>query len=218
MWTQSVAKQPEWTRSFPFRSLWFEWLRPKGFLFLHAGAVGLPDGRGILLTGRGGSGKSTSTLACLTSALLYAGDDFVAVHPATNRVYSLYNVAKLEEHQFVRFPGLKPLVYNPATMQTEKGQIFVADHFPEKLITTLQVSAILLPRFTGQLNTLVRAASSADGWRALVPSTIGLLHTTGDYAHAVADFARPLPTYWLETGTDLKQIPTQISKVLQATP
>ncbi len=216
VWTRNVTEQPEWTRSFPFRSLWFDWLRPQGFLFIHAGAVGLPDGRGVLLTGRGGSGKSTSTLACLDSSLLYAGDDFLAVHPATQRVYSLYNVAKLEAGQFARFPQLQPLVYNKATMLTEKGQVFMADHFPEKIINTLHIEAMLLPRFTGQPDTTLRVATTADGWRALVPSTVGLLHSTGDYAHAVADFARPLPTFWLETGTDLAQIPARIINLLQA--
>lgn len=214
VWMQDFTLQPEWMSSFPFRTLWFEWLKAYGYLFVHAGAVGLQNGKGVLLTGRGGAGKSTSTLACLESRLLYAGDDFVAVHSTTRRVYSLYNVAKLEQHQFARFPHLEQIVYNPQTMHKEKGQIFLADHFPEKLAITFQIEAVLLPRFTGQPHTHIRPATTAESWRALVPSTVELLHLNQEYTQALGGFLRQFPSYWLETGTDLKQISFHINHIL----
>ena len=48
---------------------------------------------GVLIAGKSGSGKSTSTLACLTSGLLYAGDDYVLVDiaGAAVRAQSLFD-------------------------------------------------------------------------------------------------------------------------------
>ncbi len=93
MWVRDVARLPEWERSFPFRNVLYQWFKNSSFLFIHAGAVGNPQG-GVLLTGKGGTGKSTTTLACLDSDLRYAGDDFVMIDTETLEVHSLYNVAK----------------------------------------------------------------------------------------------------------------------------
>jgi hypothetical protein len=77
-WLKDASALPYWEKSFPLR-LMLNWIFKRQPLQpVHAGAVGLPGG-GVLITGPGGSGKTTTTLACLDSDLLYAGDDYVLV-------------------------------------------------------------------------------------------------------------------------------------------
>lgn len=213
MWINDVNALPEWERSFPLRSLLYEWLRESTDLFLHAGAVGT-DAGGVLLTGRGGSGKSTSTLACLSSDLKYLGDDFVMVNTDSLDAYSLYNVAKLEWDQLFRFPTLEPLVYNTSVRPHEKAQLFIWDHYPDKLSQSIPLKAILMPRFTGLTDTTVEPATEAEVLRALAPSTLALLRASPVYLTKIRLLIQQLPCYWLLTGTALGQIPQTIQKLL----
>src|SRR5579872_1404381 len=81
-------------------------MRSRGGQLVHAAAVGRPDG-GVLLVGRGGSGKSTTALTCLGTGLLYAADDYCMLSTdASPYVHSLYNSAKLYAVDLSRFPRL----------------------------------------------------------------------------------------------------------------
>src|SRR5579871_1987515 len=77
-WKREPSALPYWETCSPFRPLLHCWLRERGLQFAHAAAVGCADG-GVLLVGQGGSGKSSSALACLDSPLRYLSDDYCAV-------------------------------------------------------------------------------------------------------------------------------------------
>ena len=97
-WVADAFTQPYWDQASPIRQILFWWLDSRDCIQVHGGAVGLESG-GVLLVGKGGSGKSTVALSSLASELLYAGDDYVAVKPSPSPwVYSLYNSGKLEPH------------------------------------------------------------------------------------------------------------------------
>ncbi len=114
-WTADAATLPYWEAAAPTRLLLHWWLSGGPLQLAHGGAVGLPDG-GVLLAGPGGSGKSTSVLACLDSDLLYAGDDYVAARaePAPY-VYCLYSTGKVDTRSLDLLPGLGrvPIVLEP---------------------------------------------------------------------------------------------------------
>ncbi len=213
-WAKDVASFPEYERSFPLRQVLFFWHKKTNFVLVHGGAVGFKSG-GVLLAGLGGSGKSTSTMACLNSALKYAGDDFVLANTEQPFIHSLYNVAKLEASNFHRFPNLEPHIYNKHEMPKEKGQLFLNQFMPEKVINGFPLKAILLPKFTGNVKTKTRKASAIDAMLALAPSSTLLLRTSTEQVKLIAKLVRSVPAFWLETGTDLSDIPLQIEKILK---
>ncbi|MBX7181079.1 MAG: hypothetical protein K1X82_03115 [Bacteroidia bacterium] len=213
-WSKSVTKLPEWERSFPFRKILYHFTKNTSCVMLHAGAVGTETG-GILLAGAGGSGKSSSTLACIGSGLKYAGDDFILLDVETRLVYSLYNVAKLDENGLRNFPFLESYLFNKEKMPEQKGQVFLWQHFPDELVLNFPLIKIVLPKFSGNLNTLVQKANSADSLRALAPSTMALLKAEPFYFAKLAEMVRLWPCYHLQTGTDLTQIPNQLKILLQ---
>ena len=74
----------------------FHWLMELyGRQLIHAAAVGTDIG-GALIVGKGGVGKSTTSLASLAAGLRFVGDDYVIVgfdpHPTA---WSLYCTAKV---------------------------------------------------------------------------------------------------------------------------
>ncbi len=214
-WVHDARQIPYYECSFPLRTILHWWMSKHARQLVHAGAVGTPLG-GVLLVGKGGSGKSTTALACLDSELDYLGDDYVllSVEPSPF-VYSLYNSAKLDADHIQRLPYLASAISNQKSLDTEKALIFLHDHYPEKVKTGFAVRAILLPRVSGLSESRVKKASSAAGLRALAPSTIFQLPGAGYEAfRTMARLVNQVPSYILELGQDISQIPCVISQLL----
>lgn len=217
-WVEDAAAIPYWERSFPFRVI-FHWaFRGHPLQPLHAGAVGLPEG-GVLITGKSGSGKTTTTLACIDSPLRYAGDDYVlvAIEPSPY-VHSLYNSAKLEAHSLRLLPNLAPYVTNPDRQGDDKALIFLHASRPEKLIAGFPIRAVLVPRVSGQRDTRLRPLTGAAAALALAPSTI--MHLQGDGPQAfrkIMALSQRVPAYELILGTEMTQIPEVIAAAIAGT-
>ena len=69
---------PDWDFSFPMRDFLHWGLQSIGWRLVHSGTLGV-NGRGALIIGAGGSGKSGTTLAGLTRGLQTVGDDYIAL-------------------------------------------------------------------------------------------------------------------------------------------
>lgn len=206
---------PYWEYGSPLRSILHWWLLGKGLQLVHAAAVGNSNG-GVLIGGKGGSGKSTTALTCLESDLFYVGDDYTLLGLESGPVvHSLYNSAKLNSDHVQRFPALLPKIANPDRLADEKALLFVNEHFPAKVATRLPVRAVLLPRVTGIPETRWKQVSVAMTLAALAPSTIFQLPRAGNEAFQfLAAFVRQLPCFSLEVGTDLSNIPPVIEQLL----
>ncbi len=207
---------PAYERAAPLRPLLARFLETRHIQYVHAAGVGLRDG-GVLLAGKGGAGKSTSSLACLDSDLFFAGDDYCAARfDGIPNAYSLYNSAKGHASTIQRLRFLEPLITNPETMARDKAIFFLREHFPEKLIREFPLRAILIPRVTGKPDTQVRVASPQAALLALAPSTVSQLPNAGAqvFQHLTA-LVRQVPSFYLDAGTDLPQIPQTILGVLR---
>jgi hypothetical protein len=214
-WAPTFRLIPYWESSFPLRTILHWWLQPTPFQPIHSGAVGTAAG-GVLIAGISGSGKSTATLACLDSDLLYAGDDYVIVNTDAPWVHSAYGTAKLEGANVARFEWLRPLMANPGQLETEKAMFFVARHFPEKITSGFPLRAIVLPRVTGQRDTAIRRATSHAALLAIAPTTVmHLAGAEGATFEKITQLVRRVPSYILEAGTDLRQIPAAIRGLLK---
>ena len=67
-WFADIDGVTRWDRAAPLRTALHFALAAPGRQLVHAACVGV-DGRGVLLAGPGGSGKSTTTLACLRAGM-----------------------------------------------------------------------------------------------------------------------------------------------------
>ena len=220
-WVADAAEQPYWDQASPIRQILFWWLASRGYLQVHGAAVGTPAG-GVLLVGRGGSGKSTVALSSLGSELLYAGDDYVAVtiDPAP-RVQSLYNSGKLHpEHIHGLLPHLLPLLSNAERLEDEKAVMYVQQHYPAQTTSGFPLRAVLVPKVRAtERGSRIVATSRATAFAALAPSTIFQLHTAGPDALAtMSKLVEKVPCFGLETGSDISAIPATIADFLAQLP
>jgi hypothetical protein len=112
-WVKTPKSFPYWVCSSPFRSMIQWWMEKNNAQLLHAASVGTKDGA-VLITGKGGVGKSTTAISSLNAGLNYLGDDYVIVKKDPEpKVYSLYSTAKLNPGDLDKFPALRTMKRPP---------------------------------------------------------------------------------------------------------
>jgi hypothetical protein len=218
-WVADVSAQPDWNLASPVRQILFWWLSRHGCLQLHGAAVGKTPG-GVLIVGKGGSGKSTVALACLGTDLLYAADDYVGVTlEPSPRIHSLYSSGKLDARELqTRLPRLLPLVANPDRLDREKAIVYVDEHFPDQTTLGFPLRAVLVPAIcAGRRESRISETSRLSAFTALAPSTIFQLHTAGREAlSAMSRLVETVPCFGLELGSDVRGIPHVIRGLLSS--
>lgn len=215
-WIEDAAQIPWWEKGAPLRYIFHWWMAHQKIQLIHGAVIGTAKG-GVLLGGQGGSGKSTTALACLRSGLLYAGDDYCLLStdpPVT--AYSLYNTAKLKgPGDLERFPELSSQVVNPHRLKDEKVIIFLQEKYSRQIVKSLPIRAVFVPRITHQGQTRLIKTTAQEALKFILPSTVRQLRGSGlgDF-HSLRQITKENPCYILEAGTDLAQIPETIADFL----
>lgn len=217
-WVEAAGEIRYWDVSAPFKALLHRWARHRGKQLLHAGAVGTDEGA-ALIVGKGGSGKSTTSLVCLDAGMKYLGDDYVIVSlDPEPRVYSTSCAAKLEVPQIGRHPHLMPTIWNGDRLGEEREEKAVAfvDHAPGAVVGSLPLKMVIVPRISGNPRTTVSQLSTAAAFLALAPSTIIQMPGARDQElAAMGDLVRQVAVAGLELGTDLSTIAPAIKELLR---
>jgi hypothetical protein len=182
------------------------------YLF-HGAAVG-ESGRGILILGAGGAGKTTTALACLEAGMTYAGDDRCLLSMSgAPYVHSLYGTAKLSDVS--QFPALSAIVDVAGSRPNEKAMYRLHRLSDSTLDRGFRLQAIVLARIEGIQETRFRPASHAAGFLALAAS--GALYPPEMRKQALRCFdsaARRLPVYELTLGANIRSSPDAIKRLL----
>jgi hypothetical protein len=139
---RSASELPWWVSGSPLQQIFHPWLRERGMQLTHSASVGNARGA-LLLAGKGGSGKSTTTLSCLSGGLLSCGEDYCVVEPGLPRVYSVYQSAKLAPPTRARFPACEPWIVNPESADQEKALVYYRDLFPGQIVPSSPLLGIV---------------------------------------------------------------------------
>lgn len=202
-WTRSALSLPAYECAAPLRTILAWSVQRFGLQLAHAGCVA--NGcRGVLLVGRGGSGKSTSALSCLGTGLRYLGDDYCALGMTAGALaaHALYRTGKLEpSHLRAHLPGLAP-----AALQSDdplaKALLYLDAEATGDTSLPAQIEAIVLPIVGSGSDGSLSPCSPASALTALGPSSVfqlpGLSAST---FHFLAEATRSLPCYTLSGGS-----------------
>ncbi len=215
-WVRSDEHVPYWTKASPLRTLLHWWTKANGAHLLHAAAVGDENGA-MLITGKGGVGKSTTALACLTSGMQYVADDYLVVRlDPEPRVYSLYSTAKLDRPQLDRFPRLARLVRNRETSD-DKVVVHLYPDLARQISLSLPLKAIAMPSFSGAADTTFGPAPPLGLQRAASFTTMSQLPHAGHATHLfIQRMVDAVPGFSIRLGTDLERLPRAIGEFLES--
>ena len=211
----SVASIAYVDRAHPLLQLLIYWLGKRERFLVHSAAVGTEQGA-VLLLGKGGAGKSTTALSCLSEGMNYLADDFCLVSCLPDpMVHSLYGGGKLAIEGLRSFSALAAAAETSHRPKNEKTLLFFTGQPCLRLCGQLPLRALLLVQVCARPLSSLRPASQAEAFRLLVGSSA--LHPPRARSLALACFSklvRALPVYTLELGKDLQSVPATVRDLL----
>jgi len=203
----------------PLQYLICYWLCDSGDQLLHSGMIARGD-VGLLIAGRSGSGKSTTSLLCLEAGLEYVGDDLLAMAQGPDGDFvasGVYGTNHLSPGDLRRWPGLAPHALVEGRVRGEKSVLMLDDAFPGLLRATCPIRGILLPRITAAPATALRPATGGEALRAIAPSSIALIEgLIPQGLERIAALVGAVPAYWLELGRDFHSTPGEVCRLMES--
>ncbi|MBU2194055.1 MAG: serine kinase [Alphaproteobacteria bacterium] len=211
----SGLAMPPWEKASPLR-LFLHWAYAQaGMRLTHAATLGF-DGRGALIVGASGSGKSGTTLAGVMNGLASVGDDYVAVAQGNQvTAYPVFRQFK-QDPSGLRRAGVR-LEAIPDSRLNWHGKIEFdpAGLAPGCIADQLEIRAILLPHVARLERTRIEPVGAREAALALVPSAVFQL--PGDAEEGFRFFgsiAKRLPAYRLHLSEDPREIADTIASLL----
>jgi len=204
-------------RGKPLQLLLSAWHQDRDVMVLHAAMVAR-EGRGVLLPGKGGIGKSTSALACLSGGFSFLGDDYIGLETRGGLAFlghSLYGSTWLEPSHATRFPELVDWGIRGTHPDEVKLLVLLSEIYPARLMRVASIRAIALPRIRHGEHSCLRPATKTEALLQLAPSS--LLMVLGPGARGLERLAQlvdRVPCHWLELGRDLGEIPERVAELL----
>jgi hypothetical protein len=208
---------PPWVASFPLRNFLHWAYQAQGRRIVHAGTLGT-RGKGVMLIGAGGSGKSGTTLSGILGGLDSVGDDYIAMDLANDRVRA-EPVIKLVKQDA---NGLRRLNLDPVALGLGEVNWQGKYEFDFEVLgrgrrpPSLDLEAILMPRVAGAERSRFTPASPRVAMIALAPSNWQQL--PGGWREGMtftATIARRLPAYYLDLSTNGTEIAETIGRFIE---
>jgi hypothetical protein len=206
---------PPWESGSPLR-LFLHWAYATADMRLtHAATLGA-NGRGVLIAGSSGSGKSATTLAGLLNGLDSVGDDYVLVEKGSSVVaHSVFAMLK-QDREGLRRAGVATAEIDAAEVNWHGKVEFDAAKFAMKaLAERMEIFALLIPEIARARRTEFERVTTREAALALAPSAVFQL--PGDSTEGfrfLADIVRRLPAFRMTLSEDPAEIAEAIGLFL----
>ena len=194
------------------------WHNDRDVPVIHAGLVSR-GGRGVLLAGPRGMGKSVTSVACLVAGLSYLSDDLVGLRSVGDGSFtghSIYCSTFLESHDLKRFPSLEPHVVDGHHPGEDKPLVLLAGACPSRLARAATIEAVALVRTEASRHSRIRPASRGEALLAVAPSSllIGQASSGINGFNKLVRLVDGVPCCWLELGHDLSEVTCRVDELL----
>jgi hypothetical protein len=213
LWLTGSRDYCDWEPAAPLRTFLHWSYRFQKMRLAHAGTLG-KNGTGILLAGRGGSGKSGTVVGGIAHGLQSVGDDYVLLDVSSSGIsaHPLFNTLK-QDHSGLQRLGLETrIAQNRSTNWQDKFEFTSEEISNQALADQLSIRAIVIPKIVDVRNSSIRPTSQQRAMLALAPT--GLFQLPCERESGVkffTDLIRRLPCFELTLSHD----PAGVSRTLE---
>lgn len=204
-------------RSKPLPLLLSIWYNDHDVHIIHAGLIA-QNGEGVLVGGPSGTGKSTTSLACLMNGFDYLGDDHIGLSVGAKGLftgYSLYNGARLSAHLLAQFAPLKSFAMPSDSPKDDKFLVLLSQVLPSQIERAATIRAIVLPRISHAEKSHLKRATKREVMLRLAPTSFFTPFNSGARGfERLGQLVDRVPLYWLEMTECLDEIPPLVHQIL----
>ena len=170
----------------------------------------------MLIAGPSGSGKSSTTLACVEHGLAFASDDYVIVDGGEPpRMHLAYATAKVVRGSLARFPAYAAHFRN-LDAADEKPMLFMHEYAPAAIRASSRPVALVLPHVAHRARTAFVPIAGATMLRALAPSSLILFPLAGKRAFSrMAALCKALPCLRADLAEDPRDVAAAFAALLE---
>jgi hypothetical protein len=215
----SRANLPKWDGAAPLRYHLHWLLEERGLRIAHAATLG-QDGRGIVIFGRAGAGKSGTTLAGLEAGLTTVGDDLVCLNAAEPRfARALFKVFKQDRAGLTRTRSLSDRTSHLVTNWHGKVEFDPDEYFPNAFVDELAIGAAVVPSIANADEPTIVPVTAAEIMRALISSNVRQYPGEPETGMAFfARFLRRLPCYRIILSKDTAKNGEALARLIRQLP
>jgi hypothetical protein len=213
---------PDWEYFYPLRKIINQFTIGTSYVLLHAGALARADAdNGMLLTGRGQSGKSTICALSACAQINFAGDDFLLVDTATGNGYCLYSSLKVRAHLKDEFHDHAIFKEYPVEAGSDKSAYYVPKERGHFLKKQFKINAVIKPVYRPELpKPIFEPLSRSQMMRHLALSTMSIMRggTNSDQEcfRKMGDLIRTVPCLTFNYNSNAEQVKNAVADYLDA--
>lgn len=195
-----------------------ELLRHQGLYTIHAAALE-KHGRGILISGNSGRGKTTSSISLLRSGYHYLSDDHPLIQDAGTDVEVLPFPTKINVTQatiafFPELVGVPDHVPHPGS---RKWSFHAEDLYPTSIGERCRPAMVLFPHVVDAPHSHLELLSKRRALELLLPQALLVFDpdVAGREFQVLAKLARQVDCYRLHFGRDIFDLPNLLTPLLE---
>ena len=195
--------------------LFSRWASESDCMLLHAAAVGW-RGKGVLVVGRSGSGKSTFSVSCLTAGLDFVSDDYTLISASGPLLaMPLYTSVAVNPDMYAKMPWLGDPSVEPSAAWCNGKYQFRLER--QHLCPALEIHGIIMPRISGEDAPSIRSVPAGSAMTQMLHSSLKQLDRNRDTELMRTFAARMggLPVYEMSMSTDLTKNPAFLRSFIE---
>ena len=215
----NLSDLPPWDSGAPFRILVNLAAASRGWRLVHAATLSL-RGKGILIVGAGGAGKSGTCLAGLAGGLRTVGDDYVLIAPGEPlTAFRVYRLLKQDRQGLARIPGLSARTAREQVNWQNKLELDPELLFPGCMVETMQLSAIVMPVIARVERTQFVPADTQAAFQQFAPSMWAQMPGARASGFMFAAWlTRQLPVFRMLLSEDSSEIADSVRRFIEELP
>jgi hypothetical protein len=190
-----------------------------GYHELHAAGLS-KDGKGLLIVGPSGSGKSSLTLSLIQAGWNYLTDDMVLLRHISSGVeaFPLRRYFKVDKAIIAKYPELESLIFEPLERLESEAYIYIDEVYGNQLRQKCTPSKIIFPEITHKERSYIENIKPSQAFINLFKSNCYGMYfdqrITRERVEVIKQLIYQADCYQMSVGLDLYDNPEKITELL----